>query len=104
MTTSECGLDTFQNPSICLLSCFVSARLPSPPATLPSLEFNVPARAAVADMTLTAALIAALFSFLRKRYMMAYIACGIAFFAKDPIGFGQHHPVGTPTAGFFLKF
>lgn len=53
-----------------------------------SLEFIVLARAAVTDMTLTAALTVALFSFLRKRYMMAYIACGIAFLTKGPIGFG----------------
>lgn len=53
-----------------------------------SLEFIVIARAAVTDMTLTAALTAALFSFVRKKYAAAYIACGIALLAKGPIGFG----------------
>lgn len=53
-----------------------------------SLEFIVIARAAVTDMTLTAALTAALFSFLEKRYAAAYIACGFALLAKGPIGFG----------------
>lgn len=66
-----------------------------------SLEFIVLARAAVTDMTLTAALTAALFSFFRKRYMMAYIACGFAFLAKGPIGFGQHRPVGNPHRWLF---
>lgn len=53
-----------------------------------SLEFVVIARSAVTDMTLTAALTVALFSFVRERYAIAYIACGLALLAKGPIGFG----------------
>lgn len=53
-----------------------------------SLEFVVIARSAVTDMTLTAALTVALFSFLREQYAAAYIACGLALLAKGPIGFG----------------
>ena len=53
-----------------------------------SLEFAVIARSAVTDMTLTAALTVALFSFLEQKYAAAYIACGFALLAKGPIGFG----------------
>lgn len=53
-----------------------------------SLEFTVIARSSVTDMTLTAALTAALFSFLERRYVLAYIACGAALLAKGPVGFG----------------
>ncbi len=53
-----------------------------------SLEFTVIARSSVTDMTLTAALTAALFSFLEKRYVLAYISCGAALLAKGPVGFG----------------
>lgn len=52
------------------------------------LEFTVLARSAVTDMTLTAALTVALFSFVRRNYVPAYIACGLALLAKGPIGFG----------------
>lgn len=53
-----------------------------------SLEYTVLARSAVTDMTLTLSLTVALLSFLRKEYVPAYIACGVALLAKGPIGFG----------------
>lgn len=53
-----------------------------------SLETVVLARSAVTDMSLTAALTVAMLGFLRKRYVLAYAACGIALLAKGPIGFG----------------
>lgn len=53
-----------------------------------SLEIIVLARSAVTDTALTLSLTVALISFLRKEYLPAYIACGIALLAKGPIGFG----------------
>lgn len=53
-----------------------------------SLETVVLARSAVTDMSLTAALTVAMLGFLRKKYIIAYAACGIALLAKGPIGFG----------------
>lgn len=53
-----------------------------------SLEIIVLARSAVTDTALTLALTVALISFLRKEYLPAYIACGVALLAKGPIGFG----------------
>lgn len=53
-----------------------------------SLEIIVLARSAVTDTTLVFALTVALISFLRKEYIPAYMACGLAFLTKGPIGFG----------------
>ena len=53
-----------------------------------SLEIIVLARSAVTDTVLTLALTVALLSFLRKEYVPAYMACGVALLAKGPIGFG----------------
>lgn len=52
------------------------------------LETSVLARSAVTDMTLTFALTVAMMSFLEKKYVTAYVACGLALLAKGPIGFG----------------
>lgn len=53
-----------------------------------SLEIIVLSRSAVTDTVLTLSLTVALISFLRKEYIPAYIACGLALLAKGPIGFG----------------
>ncbi|WP_416177753.1 ArnT family glycosyltransferase [Dialister sp.] len=53
-----------------------------------SLEIIVLARSSVTDTLLTLTLTAALLSFLRKDYVIAYIACGLALLTKGPIGFG----------------
>lgn len=47
-----------------------------------SLEIIVLARSAVTDTTLVFALTVALISFLRKEYIPAYMACGLAFLTK----------------------
>jgi 4-amino-4-deoxy-L-arabinose transferase-like glycosyltransferase len=52
-----------------------------------SLEIVLLSRSAVTDMTLTAALTAALMGFLTSRYVTAYAACGAALLIKGPIGF-----------------
>lgn len=52
-----------------------------------SLEVIVLARSAVTDTLLTFTLTAALLSFLRRDYLLAYISCGLALLAKGPIGF-----------------
>lgn len=52
-----------------------------------SLEFVLLAKASVTDMLLTLMLTVALLSFLKKQYVAAYIACGLAFLTKGPIGF-----------------
>lgn len=51
------------------------------------LEVVLLSRAAVTDMFLTLFLTIALMSFLNKNYIIAYIACGLAFLTKGPIGF-----------------
>lgn len=53
-----------------------------------SLEIIVLARSSVTDTLLTFTLTLALMSFLRKEYVIAYIACGLALLTKGPIGFG----------------
>ena len=53
-----------------------------------SLEVIVLARSSVTDTLLTLTLTLALMSFLRKKYILAYVACGLALLAKGPIGFG----------------
>lgn len=53
-----------------------------------SLEMVLLARSSVTDMALVLTLTVALFSFLRKEYIPAYIACGFALLAKGPVGYG----------------
>jgi hypothetical protein len=52
-----------------------------------SLEVILLSRASVTDMVLTLFITVSLISFLNKNYKTAYIACGLAFLTKGPIGF-----------------